>query len=181
MRGFDIAADDRRLTLTRRARAGQWLHACAVVGGAACAISALGVFAALREVIAPPLEPDRSGVMHAVRTGHPLLALWAAGVAAIAVFLPFYAARKLLRPAAIVFDRERGALLDRGREVAALRRIERVVVRRNLDPDRGAVYTLMIAHTDGCEHPVERTYDDVEIWILAHEIADYLAVPAVGD
>jgi hypothetical protein len=165
--GFDVERNERCLILTRRPSAAHWWRACGLVGGAIAVVTLLGILAVVREI--GSAEPR--GVIEPA-----LGSLWMLGVLVVAVLIPAYAARALIAPTVICFDRDRDVVTHRGRTVAALRRIDGLCVRRTFDPDRRTVYTLAILHTDDCEHVVERSYDEVAVWILAHEIADFLNV-----
>ena len=165
MQGFDVERDAYSLTLTRRSGPGQWWRACGLVGASAMVVVLLGVFAMVRALGdgGPPRMNE-------------FVWLWTLGVLAVAVLIPLYAWRALLCPTIIRFDSRTGTMSYRGRPVTSLRSIERLRVSRTPDCDGRTVYELAVLHTDGHEFLIDRTYDEAAIWIVGHEMADYLGV-----
>lgn len=107
--------------------------------------------------------------------------LWLLALFLMLVFVPVYVLRAGHAHVVWTFDRAADALLRSGRRLCALRQVEQVRVRILIDPDGANLHRLFLVYRDGCEALLHQSYDDVEIWILAHEIGDFAAVTVAGN
>ena len=106
--------------------------------------------------------------------------LWLVALFLMLVFLPVYVSRTIRARIVWSFDRGADVFSRNGRWIAALRRVEQVRVRALNDPEGTFLYRLFVIYGDGREILLHQSYDEVEIWILAHEIGDFVGVRAAG-
>lgn len=106
--------------------------------------------------------------------------LWAVALIGMLVFLPVYVLRTGRARTVWSFDRATDCFARNGRRLTALRRVEQVRVRALNDPDGRFLYHLFVIYGDGREVLLHQSYDDAEIWILAHEIGGFASVGVAG-
>lgn len=102
--------------------------------------------------------------------------LWLLALLLMVAFLPLYVIRAGRARIVYAFDRPADAFTRNDRRIAALRRVEQVRVRALNDPDGALVHRLFVVYGDGREIFLDQSYGEPEIWILAHEIADFVGV-----
>ena len=100
--------------------------------------------------------------------------LWVIGIAALAVGVPLYIKKAYGAALVFTFNKASGYLLENGKRVVSLRRIEGIAIRETKDPDDRYLYLLEVLHTDGYELLLYNGYEERDAMTLATEIAGFL-------